>query len=147
MDEVIEIVRHARVENLPELLEFVDRSCNESPLGPSESYAMKLAVEEVCMNLIDHGYEPGENGEIEMRAMVGPDRLTMEIRDRARAFDPANAPSPDLDANWEDRRIGGLGWYLIKEMMDEIHYESEDGQNRLTLVKVVAPQTGHGDGS
>jgi len=140
MAEPSQIVCDARVENLPDLLAFVDRSCTDSPLGPSECYAMKLAVEEVCMNLIDHGYEPDKSGLIDMRSYAGADRLTVEIRDRARSFSPDDAPNPDLDSDWEERRIGGLGWYLIKEMMDEIHYQSEDGENRLTLVKLAAPQ-------
>jgi anti-sigma regulatory factor (Ser/Thr protein kinase) len=57
------------------------------------------------------------------------------ITDRSPPFDPADAPVPDLDLPAEQRRIGGLGWHLVKHMIDRIEYRSEDGINRLTLVK------------
>ncbi len=60
------------------------------------------------------------------------------IEDDGIAFDPLIAPPPDLDSDIEDRPIGGLGVYLVKEMMDEVEYARADGRNRVTLVKNVA---------
>jgi anti-sigma regulatory factor (Ser/Thr protein kinase) len=58
------------------------------------------------------------------------------ITDRGRPFSPAQAPSPDLEADWQSRAQGGLGWHLIRRVVDEIDYASgAGGENRLTLVK------------
>ena len=70
---------------------------------------------------------------------MGQQRLKRHAPDRGRPFDPSYAPAPDLDSDWEDRRIGGLGWFLVRQMVDELLYDSTtdtDGPlNRLTLIK------------
>ncbi len=87
------------------------------------------------MNLIEHGYPPGPPGPIELTIAGDDECVVVGIRDRAPPFDPAAVPPPDLAAEWQNRRIGGLGWYLINQVMDEVRYESDAAGNRLTLVK------------
>ena len=87
------------------------------------------------MNLISYGYAGGPPGPIELSVEARPDGVVVCIADRARPFGPDEAAAPALDASWEERPIGGLGWHLIKELMDEVRYESADGVNRLTLVR------------
>jgi len=108
-----------------------------------------LAVDEVCANLAEHGTIDG--------APPGPVRVTVRregidavivVEDEGPPFDPADAPPPDLDTDWQDRRIGGLGWFLVRQMVDELHYDSNTDpvhsgatptaprwSNRLTLIK------------
>jgi anti-sigma regulatory factor (Ser/Thr protein kinase) len=63
------------------------------------------------------------------------------ITDRAPPFDPKDAPMPRLDAPANERRPGGLGWHLIRELVDRIDYESDEARgNRLTLVKRFVPR-------
>lgn len=98
-----------------------------------------LAVDEVCANLVQHA---------DVGVFPGPTRVTVrrrgsdaiiEVEDRGRPFDPAEAPAPDLTTGWEDRPIGGLGWFLVKQMVDTLHYETmivdDMPLNRLTLIK------------
>ena len=73
---------------------------------------------------------------IDVQLISEPDALTIKIADDGRAFDPlSQAPTPDVDANLEDRPIGGLGVYLVQTLMDEAHYRREQDRNHLTLVK------------
>lgn len=98
---------------------------------------LKLAVDEACTNVIEHGYA-GSAGTIRLSTARDGGTLTVVVEDRGRPFDPSGIAAPDLSAGWEDRRIGGLGWHLIRSCVDEIRYEpAASGGNRLTLVKKI----------
>jgi serine/threonine-protein kinase RsbW len=135
---LLRIARDARREHLGALLDFVSESCASLGVDRDAARDVRLAVEEACMNLIEHGYPPGPPGPIEVSIAAQDARLIVEIHDRAAPFDPARAPPPDLDADWKTRRVGGLGCHLIKQVMDDVRYESNAGGNRLTLIKALA---------
>ncbi len=100
-------------------------------------YRVHLVLEELSLNIMNYGYGDGagEERHIEITLISEADALTIKIVDEGRPFDPiSDAPVPDTDAAMEDRPIGGLGVYLVKTMMDEMHYRREKGKNRLTLV-------------
>ncbi len=138
MTAPLRIARDARRVHLGALLDFVSESCAKLAVDGDAACDVRLAVEEACMNLIEHGYPPGPPGPIEVSIAALDARLIVEIRDRAPPFDPARAPPLDLDADWKVRRVGGLGWHLIKRVMDDVGYESSAGGNCLTLVKALA---------
>ncbi len=126
----------AKYESLDAMREFVCQAAEDARMSDSDSYKVQLAVDEACSNVIEHACE-GECGEeIEITCTAAEDRLTVMIRDHGEPFDPESAPAPDLDADLEDRPVGGLGVFLMKRLMDEIRYEvlGEAG-NVLTLVK------------
>lgn len=126
------------LDRLAEIRAFLSRSLTE--LGcPGSIDAFVLAVDEICANLVQHA---------EVGVFPGPTRVTVRrdgknaiitVEDRGRPFDPADAPAPDLTSGWEDRPVGGLGWYLVKQVVDDLAYISTpvaDGVlNRLTLTK------------
>ncbi len=106
-------------------------------LGASETAAhdAALATDEATCNLIEHGYRR-EGGPIEICVeRVGGD-LLIRIRDRAPRFDPTVYPAPDLTVPLEQRKPGGFGIYLMKQVMDEVVYRPmPDGRNELLLVR------------
>jgi anti-sigma regulatory factor (Ser/Thr protein kinase) len=127
-----------RLENLRPLLEFVDRACARAGLAPDDAFAVRLAVEEVCTNIITHGYRGGAEEPVILTAGRDADRFVVTAEDRAPPFDPAWAPPPDLSADWRSRPIGGVGWHLVRELMDEVHHAPvPGGGNLVTLVKHV----------
>ncbi len=94
----------------------------------------QLAVEEAITNVIVHGYKkPG--CEIRILCRMTNDAVEIQIRDLAPPFDPLSLPEPDLDSDINERRIGGLGIYLIRQVMDGFSYRYEGGENILTLTK------------
>ena len=136
-NETAALRRPGRPEHLPELLDFVRDACARAGAEAPVGFALRLAVEEVCTNLMRHGYAGRDAGPIELSVGADPERIVVTIVDHSPPFSPDDAPAPDLVSGAEERRIGGLGWHLVKSVVDEIRYEPggvETG-NRLTLVK------------
>jgi serine/threonine-protein kinase RsbW len=137
----------AELASLPALLSPVRQAAAAGGLDADTEGDLLLALEEACANVIAHGYPPGRPGPIEVEVLLRAGRVEMTVSDLARAFDPAQAPAPDLTSPWERRRIGGLGLHLIRELMDEVGHESPPGGgNRLTMIKHTfnPPGASHG---
>ena len=126
----------ARVENLAAIRAFIEQACARAGAPSSACFDLKLAVDEACTNIIEHGYAGGTGGAISIACDATPHEMRVTIVDSGRAFDPAAVSAPDLSAGWEDRVVGGLGWHLIRRSVDEVDYgPNPGGGNRLTLVK------------
>jgi CheY-like chemotaxis protein len=128
------IERPARLEELPTLLEFVRSRLVEAGAGDAVWQALRLAVDEACTNVIVHGYR-GAVGPIRLSVVVGEGQAVVTVADDAPPFDPEAIPPPDLDSAWAVRREGGLGWHLIRSMVDEVRHRAGERGNVLTLVK------------
>lgn len=137
------ITCEGRLESLTPLLDFVDRGCAEAGLGPEDAFAVHLAVEEVCTNIITHGYGGGAAEPVSVGISRLPGALVITVEDRAPLFDPATVPAPDMAADWAERPLGGVGWHLVRELMDEVRHEpAAAGGNRVTLVKHLPDHSG-----
>jgi anti-sigma regulatory factor (Ser/Thr protein kinase) len=129
----------ARMAHLPELMALVEQACDEAGAGEQARYAIRLAVEEIAVNVISYGYPDREPGPIELSLAWDEDQMTIVIEDRAACFAPTDAPAPDLDSSWDKRSPGGLGWYLVQAMVDTVQHRHEPANgNRYTLVKRLA---------
>jgi len=125
----------AELPNLPLLRDFVVEACQLMGLGDDGTQALKLAVDEACANLILHGFADMEPGDIRLSVEHLGDRVQVQIQDDGRTFHPDLAAPPNMNAEAQDRQLGGLGIFFIKEMVDELSYESSDGVNCMTLIK------------
>jgi serine/threonine-protein kinase RsbW len=134
----LEIERDARPENLQVIRDFIEDACRRAGVERSAAFDLKLAVDEACSNVVEHGYAGMAPGPIRVTFDADGDRVVVAIADRGRAFDPSDVEAPDLDSDWEHRRIGGLGWHLIRRSVDAMDYETNrESGNRLTLVKTT----------
>jgi len=126
----------ARRDNLGSLLRFITDACAKAELGEEDAMAVRVSVEELCENVITHGYKGREPGPLSIEFTGSPDRVVVAVEDRGVPFDPAQAPPADTTSDWNERPLGGLGWHLVHRLMDEVRYEriGDDG-NRTTLVK------------
>lgn len=126
----------AKFDQLEAIRNFVGQAAMDAGLTDSDVYAVEVSVDEACTNIIEHAYRGVKEGEIECLCDANPDRLKIILRDHGKPFDPATVPVPDFHADLKDRRIGGLGVYLMRHLMDEIRYETIRGSgNVLTMVK------------
>ena len=115
--------------------DFVKGVCGELQMGKSETSGMILAIEEAVVNVMNYAYDEGVSGDVSVVAEATSDLLKFVITDAGRPFAPTDAPDVDTTLSAEDRKIGGLGIFLVRQLMDTINYERIDGKNVLTLKK------------
>ncbi len=125
-----------RFESLTRIVDFVTAAAQRAGLDARAVQAVQLAADEAASNIIEHAYGGEGRGEIECTCRVESDGLTMTLADRGVPFDPDSVPEPDLDADLDSRVEGGLGVYIMRRLMDEIHHEFRpEYGNVLTMVK------------
>lgn len=125
-----------RFDSLEKISEFVIEAAQEVGLDHAAVYAVQLAVDEACSNIIDHAYGGEGKGDIECTCDIQPDRLKVTLRDQGRSFNPSGVPSPNLKVPIEQLKPRGVGLYLMRKMMDEVHYEATpDRGNIWVMVK------------
>lgn len=136
------VFRATAMADLHALADFIGRACEDARVGEEAAFAVRLAVEEAFTNIMEHGYG-GKGGPVAVAVEADAQRVRVVLRDEAIAFDPVDAPAADLDAALEAREPGGLGWHLVRQVMDEVHHQPIAPRgNVLTLVKrlpVAAP--------
>ena len=139
----------ASLRDLAEVRRVVGDACAAAGADGPTTDALVLAVDEVCANVLQHGYgaRAGEGGgPLDVAVARAPDALVVRVTDAAPHFDPAvAAPEPaHLDAPADDRPIGGLGWHLVRRSVDEVAWTPLPGRgNRVTLrTRLARPRAG-----
>lgn len=128
-----------RLDEIARLAETVDTFCNHNRLEPATAYAVNLALDELLTNTISYGYSDEAEHRIEVALSVKDGNLLVRVRDDAIAFDPTALAAPELEADLEERSVGGLGVYFVHTLMDAVSYQRVDDHNELTMVKHAAP--------
>jgi serine/threonine-protein kinase RsbW len=130
-----ELSLQAGLDQLSTIRAFVGQVGCDLGLDERTIYALELAVDEACTNVIRHAYR-GQGGEIRIRVEQMDDRVQVVIRDWGQAFDPQAIPLPDVTAPLEQRPLGGVGLFLMRQMMDSVEFEfSPNDGNKLTMTK------------
>ena len=97
-----------------------------------------LAVDEACTNIIKHAYQYSPNGDIILKFKLANSKFAISITDKGQHFNPNIIPEPDLKEFHKQRKVGGLGMYLMKKLMDEVVYHSLTGsKNEVILIKYL----------
>ena len=129
------ITMHNDISQISLLPEFVEEAVKASKLSPELTAALNLALEEAVTNVIQYAYPEGDFGTLTLDAAVGEKGLTFTITDWGIAFDPTAKAEVDINAQVEDRPIGGLGIHLVRQIMDNVKYERAGDKNVLILTK------------
>ena len=137
MSQRYQLTRAAELESLSVFRQFISDCCGRHEVPEETVFDLKLAVDEACTNIIQHGYKGMDPGSIILSFRIESDRILVQITDFGHVFEPAEAPRPDLEAALEDRPLGGLGLYLIYQTMDNIDYQSSEDGNTLTFTKFI----------
>ena len=125
------------INTIPQLNEFIDTVCEELEIDMALAMSLNLAMEEAVVNVMDYAYPEGVKGYVDIEVWADEQWLTFVITDSGKPFDPTTKGEVDITLSAEERDIGGLGIYLVRQMMDSIGYEYKDGHNVLTLKKKV----------
>jgi anti-sigma regulatory factor (Ser/Thr protein kinase) len=126
---------------LPVLTQFLREFWSAADLPPAETVTFELALEEIFMNVVMHGSPVGPVPRVEVSLALRDGCLTLMIEDDGPSFDPLSLPAPDVTVSLEERRVGGLGVYLVRQMMDTVGYQRLGGRNQLSMSKRVREPT------
>ncbi len=115
---------------------FVKGRARGAGLSDEGAAELELAVDEICTNIVMHGYGEKE-GTIELRVACEPGSIKVTIVDRAVPFNPLRFIPPDTSVPLAKREIGRMGLLIARKMVDDISYERAGGENRLTMMKLI----------
>jgi anti-sigma regulatory factor (Ser/Thr protein kinase) len=127
----------ASMQCLPGATAFVEGFCDENAIAHGDALRLTLIVEELFTNTVVHGHGGDSDAPVRIELTADPTRVTLSYEDAAPPFDPLarlEQSGPDLDADLDDRPVGGLGIVLIVRMATSVRYAREDGFNRLHIV-------------
>ena len=138
MSNVFELNTSAEVENLPEVLSFLEAHLEAADCSMKAQMQITVAAEEIFVNIASYAYAPGTGtATVRLEISGAPKAAVITFLDSGTPFDPLAKEDPDVTLSAEERDIGGLGIYMTKKTMDEVRYEYKDGQNILTLIKTI----------
>jgi serine/threonine-protein kinase RsbW len=135
MKQIAKLRFKAVLENVSAAIDCVTKSAQEAGFDEGVLYQLQLAVDEACANVIQHAYKGLEPGDIEVSCSFDDQRLVIRVRDWGRSFVPEDVPEPDVDAPLEERSLGGLGLFLIRQCMDQVEFSFDEKGNELTMTK------------
>ena len=128
------------IETIPQLNEFIDLVAEEVGLDMSLTMSLNLALEEAVVNVMEYAYPEGQKGNVEIEVTADQEWMTFVIADTGIAFDPTMKEDADTTLSAEERPIGGLGIFLVRQLMDVIDYKRQDNKNVLTLQKKLGEE-------
>ena len=131
---MIEKIFPAEIKELSSVLVFLEEELDKAQTNPTLMVTFAIAVEELFVNVAHYAY-PDSKGTAKIGIDTSGDSIVVQISDSGIPFDPLAKPDPDVTLAAEDRKIGGLGIYMVKKSMDSVVYEYKDNQNILTISK------------
>ena len=133
-----ELKIEARIENLDQVLTFIEKNLEAWDCSMKAQMQIAIAVEEIFVNIAHYAYAPAV-GTVRIR-LENPDNVDMvqiTFTDKGIPYDPLAKEDPDVTLSAEERQIGGLGIYMMKKTMDEVYYVYENEENILTMIKKI----------
>ena len=137
-DGILELSLVNDLREIGTAAEKVDAFCEAQGISMQVAYAVNLSIDEILTNTISYGYDDDAEHRIDLTFRVDGETLVVVIVDDGRPFDSSTEREPDFDATLEERALGGLGLFLVQQMMDEMTYERSDDRNVITLRKSTA---------
>ena len=129
------IVLANEISEISRLNGFIEDIGEEFSLTPDVVFNLNLVLEEAVVNIINYAYPKEEHQSIYLSARLHESSIVLILTDTGKEFDPTMAPEADVTLSADEREIGGLGIFLIRQIMNEVRYERIDGKNILTLEK------------
>ena len=133
-----ELTVEARPGSIPRIIEFVDGELDGLGCPEKTKTQIDIAIDELCSNIARYAYD-GESGEmtVTVEGESAPGTVSIPFQDEGKAFNPLASEEPDVTLSARERRVGGLGIFLVRKSMDDVRYEYRDGKNILTIRKTL----------
>jgi serine/threonine-protein kinase RsbW len=124
----------AEISNLRKFIELVSRCAEEHGFSPERITEIGVATEEALVNVCNYAYEGG-TGDVKVSCILDDEnRFVIEIEDAGTPFDLLSIGEPDLTDDIDERKVGGLGVFIIRELVEDVQYRRQDEKNVLKLV-------------
>ncbi len=123
------------IQDVPTLGEFIDGIAEEENIDVAVVGGVNLALEEAVVNVMNYAYPKGDEGHIELESAVTPEKWEFKLLDTGKPFDPTKVADADVTLDVEDRPVGGLGIFLVRQIMDSLEYKRDGNKNVLTMIK------------
>ncbi len=138
MPEQVTLVLKNDVAELDKVLSLVADLCGRHSISEDTEYDLKLALDEVVSNVTRHAYPADEHHEFTLEVAVNDQEFVARVEDDGAAFNPLEHPEPNLDVPLEERSEGGLGIFLVRQIMSSVEYQRVNGKNIMTMHKRLA---------
>jgi len=123
-------------EYLATIADFISDAGRDAGFDQDLIFHVQMAVDEACSNVIEHAYQGQDKGDITLCCDCNGEEWIIAIYDTGRSFDPSLVPEPNLNANLDDIKTGGLGLYFMRQLMDEVEFSfDQERGNKLLMVK------------
>lgn len=138
MPQKFSLVVNSQFERLAEIADFIADAACACGLNDDQTCDVQMAVDEACTNVIEHAYRSKPDGTIDIVCERRGNEFIVTIQDFGVRFDPKKVESPKTHDPLSKRRIGGLGLFFMRKLMDRVEFDFESGRgNRLTMVKKI----------
>ena len=138
MSQKFSLSVNSQFERLAEIADFVEGAAGACGLNGEQTHDVQMAVDEACTNVIEHAYRGKSDGTIDIVCDKRGDEFVVTIQDFGARFDPKKIELPKTNEPLAKRRIGGLGLFFMRKLMDHIEFDFKSGRgNRLTMVKKI----------
>jgi len=125
-----------RFEYLATIADFISEAGRDAGFDQDMIFHVQMAVDEACSNVIEHAYQGQDRGDITLSCDCNGKEWIIAIYDTGRSFDPSLVPEPNLKANLDEIKTGGLGLYFMRQLMDEVEFSFDrERGNKLRMVK------------
>jgi serine/threonine-protein kinase RsbW len=125
------------MEELGRVNQFVEEIGEELGLNMELQMNLNLVMEEMVVNVISYAYPQGKEADIGLVAEYDGKELTFVLSDSGKEFDPTLKEDTDMDVNPAERELGGMGIYIVKNIMNQVTYQRLEGKNLLTMTKKI----------
>ena len=127
-----ELQMEARRDRLDDLLDILRTDAEQQGCPGEKIVSLEICAEEIFVNIASYAYG-NKTGEVRITEEVTDHGISLCFRDRGMPYDPLAKEDPDTTLSLKERQVGGLGIYMVKNMMDSLFYEYVDGYNCLTM--------------
>lgn len=133
-----EITVDATIDNVQTITDFVDKRLEEMNCPVKAQMQIDIVIDELCSNVARYAYSD-RTGKVTVSVdtVDKPMKVWLTFTDEGVPYNPLAKEDPDITLSAEERKLGGLGIYMVKKMMDEFRYEYKDGKNIVTVCKVI----------
>jgi anti-sigma regulatory factor (Ser/Thr protein kinase) len=129
------LIVEACVDNLDKVVDFVNEDLEQHNCPLNLQSEIDIAVEEIFVNIANYAYKP-ENGNVAI-CISTKEEFVISFEDTGKPYNPLERADPDFNIPVEERKPGGLGVFIVKQLIDKVTYARVDNKNVLTMAKEI----------